>query len=271
MTTHTKAQKVALCLALGAAMSMTAAHFAGAQVLEAAAEQAKRQKAAPMVSDRDIEKARAQIQLPSDAAMAKQQQLSNARNSEALNRANEAFQSGTPLRSMPKVDLSGLAGKNVDPAVIAQRYLDANKLEDNSDNPQVMIFVSLSMPEQSLLKIGADAKKAGVVVVLRGPRYSLQQPGGWMKSLKAMEPIGNTGADVQIHPELFKRFNVTAVPTVVVTSDPKQGCQDDACANNAASVVGDVSLDYALSELAKRRDQVGRIAESTVAQLRNSK
>ena len=224
----------------------------------------------PLPTQRQVEAARKTMVMPSDQAFQDHMKKRGNSDSEALDKAAAQYGAGIKPFSMPDVG-TGREKGTVDPAKIAQMYLDANKLAVNSDNPEVMIFVSLSMPPAALERIGKQAKKAGAVVFFRGLKYSLMDPKGWTKSMQALEPISSTGADVQIHPELFTRFNVTAVPTVVVSSNPKEGCQDDACASYAASIAGDVSLDYALAQLEDRKDAVGEIARMTNQRLRNSK
>jgi len=221
-------------------------------------------------TQKQVDAARNTMVMPSDQAFQDHMKKRGNSDSEALDKAAAQYGAGIKPFSMPNVG-TGREKGTVDPARIAQMYLDANKLAVNSDNPEVMIFVSLSMPPAALERIGKQAKKAGAVVFFRGLKYSLMDPKGWAKSIKALEPISATGADVQIHPELFTRFNVTAVPTVVVSSNSKEGCQDDACASFAASVAGDVSLDYALAQLEDRKDAVGEIARMTNQKLRNSK
>ena len=221
-------------------------------------------------TQKQVDAARNTMVMPSDQAFQDHMKKRGNSDSEALDKAAAQYGAGIRPFSMPNVGTGREKGA-IDPARIAQMYLDANKLAVNSDNPEVMIFVSLSMPPAALERIGKQAKKAGAVVFFRGLKYPLTDPKGWTKSIQALEPISSTGADVQIHPELFTRFNVTAVPTVVVSSNSKEGCQDDACASFAASVTGDVSLDYALAQLEDRKDAVGEIARTTNQKLRNSK
>ena len=207
-------------------------------------------------------------QMPSDDAMNKAMQAAQRRAESVMGEAQrQALPNNVTMpRMIPKFD--GASAGGVDPGAIAESYKNLGKAS-NSDAPQLMIFVSLSMPEESLKRIGAQAKKAGAIVGFRGLKYGLSK-GAWTNSLNALKPIADTGAEVQIHPELFTRYNVTAVPTLVVAAAPKQGCQDDACAAQSASVVGDVTMDYALERLTDRKDEIGEIARTRMKRLRNS-
>ena len=156
-----------------------------------------------------------------------------------------------------------------DPAALAERYrtMKDGMSKSTRESAELVVFVSLSMPPAVLNRIGERAKKAGAIVVFRGLKYGLRK-GAWADSMNALKPIADTGADVQINPELFDRFNVQAVPTLVVSAAPQEGCQGNACAASSASVVGDVSMDYALEKLSQRKDAIGKIARERGARLK---
>jgi conjugal transfer pilus assembly protein TrbC len=120
------------------------------------------------------------------------------------------------------------------------------------------VFVSLSIPAETLKHIAAQAKRVGAIVVFRGLRYGIQN---YLRSMEAFAPLRSVGAAYQIHPELFRVFDVRAVPTVVVAPGMQPGCQEGLCRAGAAAVSGDVSLDYALEHLARRNDAAGRLAQ----------
>ena len=67
---------------------------------------------------------------------------------------------------------------------------------------------------------------------------------------------------MQINPELFKQFGIRAGPTFAVSAVPvgDKGCGDGACAAGIGTVVGDVTMEYALGILGDRRDAVGKMA-----------
>ena len=205
--------------------------------------------------------------IPTDAAMEKAMRAVQQRATGALDGAQRqaAPGGGGVARIIP--DFQNAEG--VDPAAIAENFKQGGPKPKDEDAPELIIFASLSRPEASLRKIGEQAKRAGAVVVFRGLKHGFAM-GGWNRSMQALKPIADTGAEVQVHPELFTRYNVTAVPTVVVTATPQAGCQDDACAGQSASVLGDVTLDYALETLVDRKDQVGVIARKRIKLLRNS-
>ena len=166
--------------------------------------------------------------------------------------------------TLPSINPSGGA---VDIEQLARMYSDMKAQPDSEDTPNLIVFVSLSMPEASLIRIGQQAAKARAVVAVRGLRYGFGK-GAMDKSVKALEPLIKTGADVQVHPELFQRYNIQSVPTVVVASDADRGCAQDACASKSAAIRGDASLDYILDRIAARPDVVGSIAKERLKLLR---
>jgi len=210
----------------------------------------------------------AQFTMPDDEALKNAMRAAQIRAASVLDTAERQAQpsSVVPPLKVPQFDPRTASG--TDPAVLAEKYKQLGKPTD-SEAPELIIFVSVSMPVESLQRIGQQARQANAVVVFRGLKFGLRK-GTMNDSMKAMKPVVDTGADVEIHPELFERYNVTTVPTVVVAAAPQAGCQDSACAAKSASVVGDVTLDYALERLTDRDDEVGRIARARLKRLRNS-
>lgn len=126
----------------------------------------------------------------------------------------------------------------------------------------IAVAVSLSMPKASLLKLGLDARDAGLALTFRGVGKEIPQDStGKSKSVldrygkgliaRHMEDfkfLTNAGANVQIDPVLFARHNITDVPRVMVVPVCRSACE-----HTQAILVarGDVSLRYALEILFK--------------------
>lgn len=157
------------------------------------------------------------------------------------------------------------AADTVDPAELARLYRGtvAQGGADAAPKDELIVFVSTSIPPETLRVIGMQARRYGAVLALRGV------PGGFSgrnlrEMIRIMKPAIDQGADVQIHPELFKRYGITAVPTTVLSTMHGKGCDEGFCTNHV-SLVGDVSVEYALEQFARRRDELGRIAEQRLA------
>jgi len=208
--------------------------------------------------------------MPSEDALNKAMQATQRRAAGVMEELGKTGNSVLPpavagQRGMPSLD----GAEGFDPAALAEKYrtMKEGMSKSAKDSDELVVFVSLSMPPAALNRIGEQAKKAGAIVVFRGLKYGLRK-GAWADSMNALKPIADTGADVQINPELFERFNVQAVPTLVVSTSAPQGCQGNQCEGGSVALVGDVSIDYALQTLAPRKDAIGRIARERGARIR---
>lgn len=180
---------------------------------------------------------------------------STQRNTAASTAANTAFNK---------------AGDVVDPAEIAKLYQRAGMQKGMSGpKDELLVFVSTSIPAETLKVIGAQANRYGAILVLRGVAGGFSGK-NLRATVNALKPATDQGADVQIHPELFKRYGVNAVPTTVLAAYAGKGCEEGFCAQHIA-LVGDVSIEYALEEFSRRKDKLGRIAEDRLAKARNTR
>ena len=126
----------------------------------------------------------------------------------------------------------------------------------------IAVAVSLSMPRASLLKLGQDARDAGLTLTFRGvgteiknkpdekPQTVAQRYGKGLfaRHMEDFKFLTDAGTNVQIDPVLFTRHNITDVPRVMVVPVCRSACE-----RTQAILVarGDVSLRYALDALFK--------------------
>lgn len=149
--------------------------------------------------------------------------------------------------------------QNVDIGAVAEKYKNAGGNMPKS--PQdLMIFVSTSLPPRALELLGAQAARAGAVLVLRGIRGKLGTKGAMNDTFALLEPAAKAGASIQINPEAFKRYDIQSVPTFVLAAT-EEGCGNDQCASQAYSLVGDVTLEYALETWSNRGGILGKQAD----------
>lgn len=172
-----------------------------------------------------------------------------------------------PQRQGPTPTASEIRDTGSNPEDLAKLYAQLERGETHDDAWPVMIFASLSMPEANLLALARASSRSGVPLVFRGLRFGMKAE-GLQRGLLALKPYIVAGANVQLHPELFEYYDIAAVPTIVVTGRPKVGCSDDRCDADFVRLVGDVSLDYALDQVASRRDDIGSEARKILARLR---
>ena len=87
------------------------------------------------------------------------------------------------------------------------------------------------MPEASLKALSQQAEQYNAVLVLKG----LYEDSFVKTALKL------NGIAVQIHPELFEKFQVTSVPTFIQVSNDKE----------LQRLSGNVTLDFCVSKFAE--------------------
>ena len=152
-------------------------------------------------------------------------------------------------------------------AIVQQAQESVQTLpQTQEEDIAIAITVSLSMPRASLLKLGQDARDAGLTLTFRGvgteiqnrpdekPQTVAQRYGKGLiaRHMEDFKFLTDAGANVQIDPVLFARHNITDVPRVMVIPV----CHT-ACEHNQAILVarGDVSLRYALDALHKEASE----------------
>ena len=127
------------------------------------------------------------------------------------------------------------------------------------NRPELLVFISLSMPPASLRRLAQQTARAGGVLLLRG----LKQ-GSLARTVDTLRALGLANAPIQIDPLAFRQYQVRLVPTFVLSQAPAasrldaSGCSS---ADSYLSVAGDVSLAFALEALQRQRpDWVARLA-----------
>lgn len=148
-------------------------------------------------------------------------------------------------------------------AIVQQAQESVQTLpQTQEEDIAIAIAVSLSMPRASLLKLGQDARDAGLTLTFRGvgteiqnrpdekPRTIAQRYGKGLiaRHMEDFKFLTDAGANVQIDPVLFARHNITDVPRVMVIPVCRSACER---AQAILVARGDVSLRYALEALFK--------------------
>lgn len=148
-------------------------------------------------------------------------------------------------------------------AIVQQAQESVQTLpQTQEEDIAIAIAVSLSMPRASLLKLGQDARDAGLTLTFRGvgteiqnrpdekPRTIAQRYGKGLiaRHMEDFKFLTDAGANVQIDPVLFARHNITDVPRVMVIPVCRSACER---AQAILVARGDVSLRYALDALFK--------------------
>ena len=156
-------------------------------------------------------------------------------------------------------DMQGAQG--ADPAKIAEQYQSIQN-QPQGEAPELMVFVSTSLPKAALARLGEQANATGAVIVLRGLLGRLNDKEAMQKTMVALQPIAKTGAMIHIDPASFKRYDVKAVPAFVLADKTsKESCENDDASAQAIALVGDVTLEYVLEKWADRPDAYGERAK----------
>ena len=168
------------------------------------------------------------------------------------------------VRTIDKANLpKGPAG-----AVDFDEMIDAassNMRDNRGTAPQFMVFVSTSMPEQALKRIIAETSAAGGVVVFRGNSGK-----AYSAALSKVVEKQQQFASIGIDPRLFRAFNVTAVPTYVVSSTDFTPCDGLTCRSEPPPfdrMVGNVTVRYALETFAQENGPGALMARTALSNL----
>jgi conjugal transfer pilus assembly protein TrbC len=107
-------------------------------------------------------------------------------------------------------------------------------VQDRSNDPALLVFVSLDMPQATLKRLLDQVELARGRILVRGFKNgSLRETVIHIHAL-----IGSRKSGIQVDPRAFDHYAITRVPTFVLVR-----------AGEAAKVAGDVSLEYALEHI----------------------
>lgn len=152
------------------------------------------------------------------------------------------------------------------------------------DREQLLVFISASVPRESLRRLARQAASVGAPLVLRGVvggdfpataefmRDILGEPenDGRPPATFSKQGHSQTKPRALIDPTLFARFDVRQVPAVVLVPDGACVTGIRACPHATpvhVHVAGDVTLDYALDHIARTHPEAKSVADALLARL----
>jgi type-F conjugative transfer system pilin assembly protein TrbC len=126
-------------------------------------------------------------------------------------------------------------------------FESTNHQQPDSTISQLMVFVSSSMPQESLIQYANQVRKSGGVMVLRGFIN-----GSMTNTVKFVKSLSDEGTRAIIDPNVFRLFDIRQVPEVIVISD-QNNCVNGKCEQTPLHdrIRGNVSLEYALEKISK--------------------
>lgn len=177
----------------------------------------------------------------------------------ALSAARQTSPDRTPTLNMPEIDEKALAKaqKDIQALLADPRMTLPDATASGDSDPHPLIFVSFSLPEDSLRALLMDAGRTGSPLVLRGlVDNSMQRTtarlGELLGTQNDREASAESTPSLAIDPTLFERFDVDKVPAFVLPRDIIAPCTPEGCAvPKHLKVAGDVSLAYALGVMAR--------------------
>jgi len=154
----------------------------------------------------------------------------------------------------PALDVTALPqpATTVNPEDLAKQF-HQQPLQTKPATPEMMIFVSFSMPRESLLRIVEQSERTGARLIFRG--FNGDKMTDMSKRISAL--LGNHRVEAVIHPPAFTQFKVNQVPALVLAQSDAGDKLDSGCAqpDRYVKVTGDVSQDYALEYIERTSPQ----------------
>jgi conjugal transfer pilus assembly protein TrbC len=151
-----------------------------------------------------------------------------------------------------KIDNLPQPAISASPAEMAKQF-SQSPVKPQTIMPELMIFVSFSMPHESLMRIIEQSEKTGARLVFRGFKgEKLTDMANHLAEL-----LGKHRVVAMVHPPAFSQFKVVQVPALVIAQSNAAEQMNNGCAlpERYVKVTGDVSQDYALEYIERTSPQ----------------
>lgn len=136
-------------------------------------------------------------------------------------------------------------------------------VEQQKKRADLMIFVSMSMPEEMLANYAAQAKRFNAVVMMRGfvnDKLSTTR--------QVLSRLNKSGAQWEVSPEPFTHFKIDKVPAIVMASAESASITEEGCAKpeSYTAVFGDITVLDALDKISLRgQPKIASMAKARIA------
>ena len=171
----------------------------------------------------------------------------------SLNEAGAAAGAGSvSLEAHAPAVARAVAGSGLPPAgLLSAGVPSAGPAGLPSAGPEVIVFMSLAVPEPSWREWSAEAARIGAPLVLRGVLAD-----GFTVTVRAIRARqARDGAGAGIDPRLFRLFRIAHVPAVAVVPGGVGPCTSPGCSADAPPphdlVTGNMGLEAALEAIAR--------------------
>lgn len=159
-----------------------------------------------------------------------------------------------------KLDALPKPHSTVSPQELAQQFSRPPITPMRAATHDLMVFVSFSMPPESLRRVVEESEKTGARIVFRG------FAGNTLKEMssRVAKLIGNHRVEVNINPPAFTQFKVDTVPALVIALPTAAENMDNGCAlpSQYVKVAGDVGQSYALDLIERQSPAFAHAAQA---------
>ncbi|MPL92153.1 hypothetical protein SDC9_38250 [bioreactor metagenome] len=157
-------------------------------------------------------------------------------------------QPGVEVKDLAQIRERALNDPRVKALLGVQEELDTEGAAEKYSATKGLLFASFSMPETSLRQMMREANTYGLTVVFRGfVNNSVFDTRARLEEVFAEDEDGEAFA---IDPTLFQRFQIKAVPVLVVLAEELDTCTTPACETDLPPrhdrVAGNVPVETAL-------------------------
>jgi len=143
---------------------------------------------------------------------------------------------------------------------------------DQKTGPQLYVFVSTSMPDITLKRLLVQGSRIDGSLILRGlVDGDMGKTKEKIMQLLEADAMGNTQIDggLSIDPTLFERFDISQVPSFVVTNMPAERCSKSGCpSTDYARLSGDITIEYALETIAREAPAMRESAQTILKRMK---
>ncbi|MEJ2404149.1 MAG: type-F conjugative transfer system pilin assembly protein TrbC [Candidatus Thiodiazotropha sp.] len=218
---------------------------------------------------RDLDRAEAAAStIQEDASRAVDEAIESIGSDAAFQKETRQLQDLDPI---PLGSINVITGTKpgIDLDALMTRYgHSAQELSPTASDEQLLIFISASVPRESLRKLAQQAACVNAPLILRGVvDGDLPATAKFMRDILGDE---EPRARAMIDPTLFDRFGVKQVPAVVLVPGGACVAGVRACPKGTPAhvhVAGDVTLDYALDHIARTHPESRTLTNSLHARL----
>ncbi len=125
----------------------------------------------------------------------------------------------------------------------------------------VMVFVSSSMPQESIKTLMIESKMSGAAMVFRGLVGSLRNTSEFLQKLS------KENVSAIIDPRLFDSFNIKSVPTFIVIADSDLDSSVTDLTPRHDRISGNITLKYALETISQGDGVASDMAQNYLSKI----